>query len=77
MLRVQLMMEMGRRAQPEYACFNCDHAGGGLYRAHQGETSWWLGLEANGQANYACDYCKDALFNVKRVRELTPNVGKD
>lgn len=44
-----------------YACFNCCDAGGGTYTPYEGETTWWLGLDGNGQAHYACDDCKPLL----------------
>ncbi len=53
---------------PEFSCFNCDHVGGGLYKPHEVGTRWFLGLEASGQASYACEDCKDALFDARPVR---------
>jgi hypothetical protein len=53
----------------DYACFNCDHVGGAMYKAHDGETTWFLGLTSDGQAHYACEDCKDqSLYNVRPVR---------
>jgi hypothetical protein len=49
-------------SEHKYACFDCCSVGGGLYKEFEGETTWWLGLDANGQAHYACDYCKVGLF---------------
>jgi hypothetical protein len=47
----------------KYACFECCSLGGGLYTEYEGETVWWLGLDALGQAHYSCDDCKVFLFS--------------
>lgn len=44
------------------SCFNCDSAGGGYYRPHEGETDWYCG-HADGQGHYACANCKGLLFD--------------
>jgi len=36
------------------SCFYCDHVGGGLYKPHEGTTDWYLGIDLDGQAHYAC-----------------------
>lgn len=46
------------------SCFNCDSMGGGYYRVHEGETTWYMGLDQNGQAHYACKDCAPQLYNV-------------
>lgn len=53
----------------DYSCFNCDSKGGGYYKAHDGETEWFLGLASNGEAHYACKECSVLLFEVVKVRE--------
>jgi len=55
------------------SCFNCDSAGGGCYREHEGETTWFIGLDASGQAHYACDECKGHLFNVSPLPVELPS----
>lgn len=46
-------------------CFRCEDAGGGLYRERPASEPpvRWIGLDRTGQAYYACDYCKDCLFD--------------
>ena len=46
------------------ACFNCDSRGG-YYRAHEGETRWFMGLDSSGQAHFACEECSVLLFNAR------------
>lgn len=45
------------------SCYNCDSLGGGLYKPHEGETRWFMGLDINGQAHYSCEDCGPGLFN--------------
>jgi hypothetical protein len=47
------------------ACFNCDSQGGGFYKAHDGETKWFMGLDSSGQAHFACEECSVLLFNAR------------
>lgn len=56
----------------EYCCFNCDSAGGGTYRPHEGETIWYIGLAQGGQAHFACENCKILLFDCHPVHPTTP-----
>lgn len=49
------------------ACFNCCSTGGGWYKPYEGETTWWIGLTADGQAHYACDDCAPLLFNAIKL----------
>ena len=55
------------RAISEYCCFNCDSTGGGYYKPHDGETTWYIGLDSSGQANYACAECQNLLFDAHPV----------
>ena len=52
----------------DYCCFNCDSLGGGYYKPHEEKTQWFLGLDASGQANYACAECSVSLFSAHPVR---------
>lgn len=52
----------------EYACFNCDNQGGGYYKPHEGKTRWYIG-HTNGQGHYACEECKDMLFDALPLDE--------
>ena len=49
------------------ACFNCCDRGGGTYKAFEGETEWHMGLDASGQAHYACKECSVLLFDVRPI----------
>jgi hypothetical protein len=51
------------------SCFNCDHLGGGLYQPHEGKTTWYIG-HADGEGQYACEECKDLLFD---AHQIVPN----
>jgi hypothetical protein len=44
------------------ACFNCCSLGGGMFKPYEGTTTWWLGLDAAGQAHYACNDCAPLLI---------------
>lgn len=50
------------------ACFNCCDAGGGTYRPYEGVTQWHMGLDASGQAHYACAECAPLLFDVRPIQ---------
>ena len=50
------------------ACFNCDDRGGGCYKTHEGDTQWHMGLDASGQAHYACAECSVLLFNARPIQ---------
>jgi hypothetical protein len=47
------------------SCGICCHTGGGTYRPFEGVTRWFIGLDSNGQAHYACEGCAPSLFNVR------------
>lgn len=55
-------------SKEEHCCFNCDALGGGYYKPHEDETTWYLGLDATGQANYACEECHPLLFNARPIK---------
>ncbi|WP_322037213.1 hypothetical protein [Burkholderia cepacia] len=51
----------GQEYGTQYACANCDAEDGlfgRFYRVREEPTSWWMGLDENGQAHYFCDDCK-------------------
>lgn len=49
------------------ACFNCCSSGGGIYKPFEGETTWHIGLDASGQAHYACAECAPLLFHAHPI----------
>ena len=53
-----------------YSCFNCDSLGGALYKAHEGQTDWYIGLlPSSGVAQIACADCRDALYECHQITE--------
>jgi hypothetical protein len=49
------------------ACFNCCDERGGTYRPFVGDTQWHMGLDASGQAHYACAECAHLLFGARPI----------
>lgn len=42
-----------------------------MYKPFDGETQWHMGLDASGQAHYACAECAPLLFNVSPIQTKT------
>ena len=61
----------------QHSCGVCDNQGGGLYKAHETPTYWWMGLDQTGQAHYVCSDCKDSLYNVAPCYEDPPEHVND